>query len=147
MLRVFHARGRHRHSERGGAAVEFAIVLPLFCAVLFGIIDYGWYFYQRMAISAAVRDGLRTGVTISQSATTPNDCASIAIARAKADLTGSALDPTSVTFATSNSSAYPTRAMTLSATYTPKALISFIPFPASAATFSMTMMYEVQVAP
>jgi Flp pilus assembly protein TadG len=53
----FKARGRRRQS--GATAVEFAlIVLPLFL-MLFGIIQYGFYFWSMQAGSAAVRDAAR----------------------------------------------------------------------------------------
>ncbi len=147
MFGISVSRRARRNFGRGAAAVEFALVLPLFCAVVFGIIDYGWYFYQRMSIAAAIRDGLRTGVTVSQTATSPNDYVTVATTRAKADLVGSAIDPSAVTWTTATSSSYPTASLTLSATYTPKALINFVPFPSAPATFSMTMMFELQIAP
>jgi Flp pilus assembly protein TadG len=138
------ARRGRRLGQRGGAAVEFAIVLPIFCAIVFGIIDYGWYFYQRFAIAAAIRDGLRKGVTISQSVGSPGDCASVAIAQAKADLTNSAVDPAYVTFSTTTGDAYPTKTLTLTGIYTFKPLVNFVPLPTKPMTYSMTMMFELQ---
>jgi hypothetical protein len=49
-----------------------------------------------------------------------------------------------VNFTTSTSGSYPTRSMTLTGTYTLTPLVSFIPFPTSTTTTSMTMMFELQ---
>ncbi|MBW2258597.1 MAG: pilus assembly protein [Deltaproteobacteria bacterium] len=55
-----------RRSRRGSRAVEFALILPVLLAFLFGIMDYGWFFNQQIAISGAVRDGARAGSTTPQ---------------------------------------------------------------------------------
>jgi Flp pilus assembly protein TadG len=133
-----------RASQRGGAAVEFALVLPLFCAIVFGTIDYGWYFYQRFSLAAAVRDGLRTGVTINQAVTSPNDCASVAIARAMTDLTAAGMNPPNNTFTTSTAGTSPNKTMTLSGTYAFTPLVHFVPLPTNAMHYQMTMMFEQQ---
>jgi Flp pilus assembly protein TadG len=52
-------RSRARRRQSGAAAVEFGlIVLPLFL-ILFGIIQYGFYFWSMQAGSAAARDAAR----------------------------------------------------------------------------------------
>lgn len=49
-------RVRARRADTGAAAVEFALVaIPLF-TLLFGIIQYGFVFYQLQGASATVRD-------------------------------------------------------------------------------------------
>jgi len=50
-----------RRRRRGANAIEFALTLPVAVAVLAGIIDYGWLFFQQEAIEAATRDGARHG--------------------------------------------------------------------------------------
>jgi Flp pilus assembly protein TadG len=140
-----HARAARARLEKGSAAVEFALVLPLFCAVIFGTIDYGWYFYQRFTLTAAVRDGLRTGVTISQNVASPNDCSTVARTRAAADMVQAGLTAATISnFSTTTGNSFPTKTMTLTGTYTFTPLVNFVPLPAHGMTYSMTMMYELQ---
>jgi len=42
------------------AAVELAIVTPILLTMLFGIIEYGWLFTVRQALTTASREGART---------------------------------------------------------------------------------------
>src|SRR5262249_23270313 len=44
---------------RGGAAVEFALVLPLFMALVMGALDYGWFFFSSQVVTNAAREGAR----------------------------------------------------------------------------------------
>ena len=52
-----------RRDQRGGAAVEFALILPLFIILLSAILDYGYYFYIQNYLTNSVRNGVRMGVT------------------------------------------------------------------------------------
>jgi Flp pilus assembly protein TadG len=49
--------------RRGGAAVEAALLLPLFIVLLSAILDYGYYFFIASSATQAVRNGVRMGVT------------------------------------------------------------------------------------
>ncbi|MDT8380433.1 MAG: pilus assembly protein [Desulfotignum sp.] len=49
-------------NEKGATAVEFAIVLPLLLLVVFGVIEWGLYMYNRQVITNAAREGARYGV-------------------------------------------------------------------------------------
>ncbi len=48
--------------EKGAAAVEFAIILPLLVVFLFGIIEFGIIFYDKAMITNASREGARNGI-------------------------------------------------------------------------------------
>jgi Flp pilus assembly protein TadG len=48
-----------RRSENGAAAVEFAIILPIFAALLMGMIQYGYYFYTAEITGSAARETAR----------------------------------------------------------------------------------------
>lgn len=47
-------------SEQGQAMVEFALVLPLLLAILCGIIDFGWLFYNQLNVDDASRIAARS---------------------------------------------------------------------------------------
>jgi Flp pilus assembly protein TadG len=49
-----------RHPSRGQSLVEFALVLPVFLLMLFGLFDGARYVFVSNAISNAAREGART---------------------------------------------------------------------------------------
>lgn len=48
--------------QRGATVVEFAVVVPLLLAVLFGILEFSFLFLQRHYVANAAREGVRIGV-------------------------------------------------------------------------------------
>jgi hypothetical protein len=53
-------RTRRRDApDRGAAAVEFALVLPLLFVILFGVVEYGYNLFQMQAAQATVRETAR----------------------------------------------------------------------------------------
>lgn len=50
-------------TERGAALVEFALVLPVFLLLLFGIVQYGTIFLVRNQLTEAASDAARVAVT------------------------------------------------------------------------------------
>ena len=53
---------RFLRSEKGQAMVEFALVLPLLLALLCGIVDFGWLYYNQITLNNAAREGARYAV-------------------------------------------------------------------------------------
>ena len=51
-----------RNRESGTALVELSMVLPLFLLLLFGVMDFGWYFAQQVEVRNAAREGARLAV-------------------------------------------------------------------------------------
>jgi Flp pilus assembly protein TadG len=112
--------------------------------VLFGIIDYGWYFFQRYALVAAIRDGVRYGATYPAAS-----AQSKAKARAIGDLQapGSPINYLSVTWnASPGTSLLPPPApsltvVTLSASMPFSPMIGFVRVPALV-KYQMTMLVQ-----
>lgn len=53
-------RLRVRARERGAAAVEFALVLPILVVILLGIVDFGLEMNSQAIVANAAREGART---------------------------------------------------------------------------------------
>lgn len=52
-----------RKGAEGVTAVEFALILPVFALLMFGIIDFGRYFFVQHTIQFATREGTRLALT------------------------------------------------------------------------------------
>jgi Flp pilus assembly protein TadG len=50
---------RTRRADDGAAAVEFALVSTLLLTLLFGIVQYGYYFFQSQSATSSAREGAR----------------------------------------------------------------------------------------
>ncbi len=50
-----------RESEGGTAALEFALILPLFLILIFGVVEFGLILYYKGLITHAGREGARWG--------------------------------------------------------------------------------------
>ncbi len=90
---------RIRNREQGASLVEFALVLPLFLLLVFGIMESGWLFAQLTETRNAAREGARLAVvdygTATQVAT--ETCNRAALSGSGADIvivtTGNVTDP------------------------------------------------------
>jgi Flp pilus assembly protein TadG len=140
----------HRpNPERGGTVVEFAIVLPLFVALLFGTIDYAWYLYQKFTLASAVQSGVRAALAVKE--TDNPDAWQAAVDAAKAALGQSgAIAPLSVSFGPAAALRYtgvrPTRALTLTGQFTFTPLVGLVPMPTPTLISSSTMLLDAQNA-
>lgn len=56
-------RKRRRQGSRGQSLVEFALVIPIFLAIFFGILDFGFLLYSRITLINATREGAHAAVT------------------------------------------------------------------------------------
>lgn len=63
-----------RCNQKGGAVIEFAVILPLLVLLICGAIEFGLLVYNKQVITNASREAVRAGIT-GQSA---SDVASIA---------------------------------------------------------------------
>jgi hypothetical protein len=53
-----------RNTDRGGAAVEFAMLLPLFLMLIFAMLEYSWVMLSQASLGSAARDGCRHGAVV-----------------------------------------------------------------------------------
>jgi Flp pilus assembly protein TadG len=63
--------------QRGGSAVEFAIVLLVLLLIVFGIIEFGLIFYNQQVITNASREGARYGIVSRVPRYTTNEVAQV----------------------------------------------------------------------
>jgi Flp pilus assembly protein TadG len=52
---------RWRRREEGSITVEFALLMPFFLMLVFGIVDFGHAFYMKQIVTNASREGARYG--------------------------------------------------------------------------------------
>ncbi|MDL1962788.1 MAG: pilus assembly protein [Deltaproteobacteria bacterium] len=53
-------------NQKGATAVEFAIVLSLLITLMFGIIEFSLFIFNRQVITNAAREGARAGIIARQ---------------------------------------------------------------------------------
>ena len=91
--------------DRGAAAVEFALVLPLLLLVVCGIVDFGRAYNAQVTLTQAAREGARLAalnqpdvVSRTQSAAFPLTDVGVEATSCPAGSTGDAVVQTSYTF-------------------------------------------------
>ena len=62
MAAVKHARRGACVRTKGAELIEFAIVLPICCCSLLGIVDFGFLFQRYEVVTNAAREGARVAV-------------------------------------------------------------------------------------
>jgi Flp pilus assembly protein TadG len=60
-------------NQKGATAVEFAIVLSLLLTLIFGIIEFGLFIFNRHVITNAAREGARAGIIARQPRRSDNE--------------------------------------------------------------------------
>jgi Flp pilus assembly protein TadG len=53
-----------RQGDKGAAAVEFALVLPILLLFVMGTIEFGWFFFTHQRVVNAAREGARAGTLL-----------------------------------------------------------------------------------
>jgi Flp pilus assembly protein TadG len=64
-------------NQKGVAAVEFAIILPVLLLLVFGIIEFSLILYDKAVITNASREGARAGIVFRSPSLTDAQIASI----------------------------------------------------------------------
>jgi len=57
-------RGRRRDRSRGQGLVEFAVSVPVFMLLLFGMLEFGFAFTHNLTLEYATREGARSGAAL-----------------------------------------------------------------------------------
>jgi TadE-like protein len=95
-----------RNSDRGAAAVEFALVVPVLLIVVFGIIDFGRMLSAQLQVSEAAREGARAASVITGDSSARADAANARISAFSASTVGGVqFDSTDSSFCSSNPAA------------------------------------------
>ena len=102
---------RLRHDETGQTATEFALVLPVFCLLLFGIIQFGILFNNYVTLTDAVRAGAR------KAAVSRHDSSPCAAAEDAVRKSAGGLDQTKLTISSCTSTWQPGADVTIEASY------------------------------
>lgn len=78
--------------RRGANAIEFALTLPVFLAIILGLMDYGWFFANQAGLNNAVSLACREGSMRDENlgAPSPDDIAKTEIATRAAPWCGGA---------------------------------------------------------
>ena len=134
-----------KSSRHGATALEFALTLPLFVALVAAIMEYSWMFYMRSTVIHAVRDGCRAGAVIPwNESPSPNE---VAQQRMTSFLAGYSIDcrgdseRCGITVTSEGESPYETMNCALSIAYEP--LLGLLPAPTKLGAGSV-VMYEIQ---
>lgn len=110
-------------NERGAVAAEFALILPILLTLLFGIMEFGMLMYGREVVTNATREGARQGIIQKVPAVTAAQITTVATNY----LTGTGVNPASVTFAVPASGGVTGTPVTVTATYRYPWIIPYIP--------------------
>src|SRR2546423_5474840 len=103
-------RTTRMQDQRGQTMTEFAIVLPVLCLLLFGVIQFGILFNNYVTLTDAVRAGARKAAVSRQASDPQGSCISQVRSSAQ-DLDQSKLTPTCT------STWQPSSDVTVTATY------------------------------
>jgi Flp pilus assembly protein TadG len=112
-----------RLDERGAAAAEFALLLPVLLTILFGIIEFGMIMYGREVVTNASREGARAGIVQRVPPLTPGEITTVATNY----LTGTGINTADVVIAVPASGGVTGTPVTVTATYSYPWLIPYIP--------------------
>jgi Flp pilus assembly protein TadG len=112
-----------KQNERGAAAVEFALLLPVLLTILYGIIEFGMIMYGREVVTNASREGARAGIIQVSPKPTSGEITTIATNY----LTGTGINPSQVTIAVTGAGGASPAMLTVTATYNYPWLVPYIP--------------------
>jgi hypothetical protein len=113
-----------RKRRRAANAIEFAMLMPVFVTIVAAIGDFGWLFFHRSAVDAAVSEGCREGAIVDPMVDDPHATAYAAMAHG-IQISGLKCDE-ECTLSTTESGTVPNRLLVCSLTYTYQPLFGLI---------------------
>ena len=134
-----------RRNRRGASALELALSLPVLTTFISVILDYGWYLSRLNYVQQAVHDGVRAGVTVSESSSSES-AITVAKDHAVSVLEGMGIEcngDEDCTVEASQGTAGSLNTLTVTATLIFDPLAGLIPYPDSM-NVSYTMAMEDQ---
>ena len=112
-----------QQNERGAAAVEFALLLPVLLTILYGIIEFGMIMYGREVVTNASREGARAGIIQVSPKPTSGQITTIATNY----MAGTGINPSQVTITVTGAGGASPTMLTVTATYNYLWLDPYIP--------------------
>jgi Flp pilus assembly protein TadG len=109
--------------ERGVAAAEFALLLPVLLLILFGIIEFGMIMYGREVVTNAAREGARAGIVQGPPKRTEGEIINIA----ETYLSNTGINSSNVTFTVTGEGLVSPNNLIVQATYAYNFLFPYIP--------------------
>lgn len=70
-MRGVTARTSPRRDQKGAAAVEFALIMPVFIMLIFGLVTTAFVYNDKLSVANAVREGARFGASTLASTGSP----------------------------------------------------------------------------
>ena len=123
---------RRLRARRGANAIEFALTLPVFMALIMGVVDYGFLFMMQSGIDNAVSLACREGAKIDPLRGNPITTAQTQLTSRSAYFCNGSCTTLSAAYVTGAAWNIPNR--TLKCTIimpNPRKLVGFVPYPAS----------------
>lgn len=123
--------------RRGANAIEFALTLPVFVALVMGIIDYGYLFSLQSGLDAAVSLACREGSKIDPSRANPIAVAQSELNTRSAYFCNGACSTLTATDLSTGQWAIPNRTIECRAVMpNPPQLVGLVPYPTSIQSIS-----------
>lgn len=100
--------GMRQVRQRGAAAVEFAMLLPLLMALFMGSVEMGLILYDKAVLTNASREGARAGIVLRNPKPTVADITNVVLQKSQSSLISLLpADPPQVTVLQSSPAAWP----------------------------------------
>lgn len=111
---------------RGAAVVEFAIVLPLLLMMLFGTIEWGYYFFTREIVINSAREGARSGSLLGATSSDATDATKLYLTNAGLPLMRNGSPVATVEFVSAAGGTCPTGSSCIRVKYDVPSLTGFL---------------------